>query len=38
VKWAEDVLGARTIKADPGFGASALASPDRAEVADIEET
>jgi DNA polymerase-3 subunit gamma/tau len=38
VKWAEDVLGARTIKADPGFGASALAPPDRAEVADIEET
>jgi DNA polymerase III subunit gamma/tau len=38
VKWAEDVLGAKTIKADPGFGASAPTSGERSEPADIEET
>jgi DNA polymerase-3 subunit gamma/tau len=38
VQWAEDLLGARTIKADPGFGASAPASVARAEMTDIEET
>ena len=38
VQWAEDLLGARTIKADPGFGASAPASVARAEITDLEET
>jgi hypothetical protein len=38
VKWAEDVLGAKAIKADPGFGASAPAAMERAEAVDIEET
>jgi DNA polymerase-3 subunit gamma/tau len=35
VQWAKDLLGAKLIKADPGFGAAAAASVERA---DNEET
>jgi DNA polymerase III subunit gamma/tau len=37
VKWAEDVLGAKVIKTDPGFGVSVPASGERADSTDIEE-
>jgi len=37
VKWARDLLGAKPIKADPGFGASASACAERADEADTEE-
>ncbi len=38
VKWARDLLGAKPIKADPGFGASASACVERAAGADAEES
>jgi DNA polymerase-3 subunit gamma/tau len=38
VKWAEDVLGAKVIKTDLGFGASGSASGERAATTDTEET
>jgi DNA polymerase-3 subunit gamma/tau len=38
VQWAKDLLGAKLIKADPGFGAAAAASVERADNADTEET
>jgi len=37
VKWARDLLGAKPIKADPGFGASASACGERADLADTED-
>jgi DNA polymerase-3 subunit gamma/tau len=37
VKWAKDLLGAKLVKADPGFGASAPTSPERTDPADAEE-
>jgi DNA polymerase-3 subunit gamma/tau len=37
VKWAEDLLGAKIVKRDPGFGASASASVARADAEEIEE-
>jgi hypothetical protein len=37
VQWAKDLLGAKLIKADPGFGVSAHASRDRAPVTDPRE-
>jgi DNA polymerase-3 subunit gamma/tau len=38
VKWARDLLGAKPVKADPGFGASALACAERANPMDTEES
>jgi DNA polymerase-3 subunit gamma/tau len=38
VKWARDLLGAKPIKADPGFGASTPACVERAATADAEES
>jgi DNA polymerase III subunit gamma/tau len=34
VKWAEEILGAKVLRKDPGFGASAPALPERADVDD----
>jgi DNA polymerase-3 subunit gamma/tau len=37
VKWAKDLLGAKPLKVDPGFGFSALALAERAAQTDTEE-
>jgi len=37
VKWAKDLLGARPIKADPGFGTAAPTGAQRADQEDSEE-
>ena len=38
VQWAKDRLGAKTVKVDPGFGAAAPASAERADPPEAEET
>jgi len=37
VQWAKDLLGAKLLKVDPGFGAVAPPSVERADPADAEE-